>query len=215
MLMSPSEPTPPPIHNPSEPDQNSLMLLSALLSQKTAEFKWRRTLSVMQHMRERLSAKVEKLRDFLSNYDDTLNIQQREEMQELLKQDEILLVHGELFSGQILSDQHPCYQAWKEKHEVKPGICYANSQAFVVAMKNRCKVSYCEGYISTTGKEMTHHAWNMVNGALLDFTAELFSSRCDHVYFGVEVPKAFLLKQDSMGGPIATAYFLSKTTDVA
>ena len=58
-------------------------------------------------------------------------------------------------------------------------------------------VGYCEGYmISSSLPIPIEHAWNVVDGKVVDFTSSLWDWKADdekRIYFGVEMPKQWAL----------------------
>ena len=71
--------------------------------------------------------------------------------------------------------------------------CYQNS----LFMMQEDGVGYCEGYmISSSLPIPIEHAWNVVDGKVVDFTSSLWDWKADdekRIYFGVEMPKRWAL----------------------
>ncbi|MFZ1005872.1 MAG: hypothetical protein WAN65_03485 [Candidatus Sulfotelmatobacter sp.] len=110
--------------------------------------------------------------------------------------DQLLLRHGKMYQGRLLSDSVPAWKRWKKN--VKPQLqdCFCNAASFAVDHE---QASYFEGY--WLGPLPALHAWNMVDGQIIDFTLELVEKKLKRkpdlacLYFGVQVPTIFVAEQ--------------------
>ena len=101
-----------------------------------------------------------------------------------------------------------------EKSYYQPQLkeCYQNA----LFMMQEEGVGYCEGYmISSAIPIPIEHAWNIVDGKVIDFTSSLWEWSCDEkrIYFGVEMPKEWALNKMQelmLTGPYLTYYAYEK-----
>lgn len=97
-----------------------------------------------------------------------------------------------------------------EKSYYQPQLkeCYQNA----LFMMQEEGVGYCEGYmISSAIPIPIEHAWNIVDGKVIDFTSSLWEWSGDEkrIYFGVEMPKEWALNKMQelmLTGPYLTYY---------
>lgn len=110
--------------------------------------------------------------------------------------DKLLLRHGRMYQGRVLSDSVPAWKQWKKFARPQLQDCFCNAASFAI---DHDQVRYCEGY--WLGPLPALHAWNMADGKIIDFTLELVEKKLKRkpdlacLYFGVEVPTIFVAEQ--------------------
>jgi len=111
--------------------------------------------------------------------------------------DKLLLRHGRMYQGRVLSDSVAAWKRWKKTAKPQLQDCFCNAASFAI---DHDQARYCEGY--WLGAMLpTLHAWNMVDGQIIDFTLELVEKKLKRkpdlacLYFGVEVPTIFVAEQ--------------------
>jgi len=96
----------------------------------------------------------------------------------------------------------------KLSFEPKVKECYYTS---ALALLDIPDLKYYEGWIVREDLPIPiEHAWNEYKGKLVDFTTKLWKGKPNASYFGVEIPKDFVLKQMTkrgVTGPYLSAYF--------
>ncbi len=113
-----------------------------------------------------------------------------------------LAEQGQAFKGRKNTATDERLSAWKKRHKPRRGECYMNAQRFVMENPD---TRYYEGYWwSGCGLVPVHHAWVVIDGEVVDFTAEDVDAYCkrmateadpaDNDYFGIHVPTAFVIK---------------------
>lgn len=113
-----------------------------------------------------------------------------------------LAERGHAFKGRKDTATDQRFSAWKKLHKPRRGLCYMNAQRFVMENPD---AKYFEGYWwSGCGLIPVHHAWIVIDGEVVDFTAEDVDAYCkrmggepdpaDNDYFGMHVPTDFILK---------------------
>jgi len=114
-----------------------------------------------------------------------------------LEYDQLLLRHGRMYQGRVLSDSVAALKRWKKTAKPQLQDCFCNAASFAI---DHDQAHYCEGY--WLGAMLpTLHAWNVVDGQIIDFTLELVEKKLKRkpdlacFYFGVEVPTLFVAEQ--------------------
>jgi hypothetical protein len=81
----------------------------------------------------------------------------------------------------------PKLSRWAATHDCPAGECFLNAQSAALACAG---VEYYEG-IAEHGPVRVHHAWNVVNGQVVDLT---YHGRPEEapIYWGVRLPKRFV-----------------------
>jgi len=116
-----------------------------------------------------------------------------------LEYDNLLLRHGKMYQGRVLSDSFAELKRWKKTANPQLQDCFCNAASFAI---DHDQARYFEGY--WLGAMLpTLHAWNLVDGQIIDFTVELVEKKLKRKpdlncrYFGVEVPTLFVAEQIS------------------
>jgi len=95
-----------------------------------------------------------------------------------------------------LSDSVAAWKQWKKTAKPQLQDCFCNAASFAI---DHDQARYCEGY--WLGPLPSLHAWNTVDGQIIDFTLELVEKKLKRkpdlasLYFGVEVPTIFVAEQ--------------------
>lgn len=127
-----------------------------------------------------------------------------------------LLRHAEVFAGRRAVKTLPAAVAWRKEKRPQPKECYCNAQSF--AAFGGASAVYYEGYWGKSGRAV-HHAWVVVGGEVIDFTAEagerlkrklgVTSTASAECYCGMPVPTRFIIGQVGRTGcwlPATAAY---------
>lgn len=78
------------------------------------------------------------------------------------------LKHGHRFEGAVLNNEEMDFaQAWRGECPTKQ--CYANAQRLMLESCSKYRIGYVEG-VATSGLIPVDHAWNTVNGKIIDLT---------------------------------------------
>ncbi|MGH7175044.1 MAG: hypothetical protein ACREGR_01645, partial [Minisyncoccia bacterium] len=112
-----------------------------------------------------------------------------------------LLEHAEEFLGRKDTSADPELAAYKRMEKPKCGDCYMNAQKFVISHPD---AKYYEGYW-WGGMFPVHHGWVVLDGQVIDFTAEDCDRKVKDMtgevrdpatndYFGMHVPTEFVVK---------------------
>ncbi len=129
-----------------------------------------------------------------------------------------LLAHGREFRGLSRSSAVRDAARWKDRVRPRWHKCYANAGEFAVSHK---KAAYYEGFWRYSAEnDPVHHAWVVLGGEVIDFTAEDVDRRArrqgvvllppgDQQYLGVYVPTDFVrhrVEACRVWGPASEAY---------
>lgn len=116
-----------------------------------------------------------------------------------LEYDKLLLRHGKMYQGRVHSDSVAAWKRWKKTARPELQDCFCNAASFAI---DHDQARYFEGY--WLGAMLpTLHAWNLVDGQIIDFTLELVEKKLKRkpdlasLYFGVEVPTLFVAERIS------------------
>ena len=125
-----------------------------------------------------------------------------------------LLQHAETFVVRQSVNAFPAAVAWQEENRPQPKECYRNAQSFSI----HSRAEYYEGYWAKEGRAV-HHAWVVVDGEVIDLTAEagdrlkrklgISPAVSPGVYCGMLVPTEFILcqmQQTRCWLPVTAAY---------
>lgn len=118
--------------------------------------------------------------------------------QQKLKIAGLVLSKGVWFLGKSNADEMDVTSAWKRERAPASGECFQNAKRFCLDCAD---ARYFEGFVLIAGMPM-HHAWNVLDGKVVDFTYEAadqktflergYRESLDPIYFGVEVPRISL-----------------------
>lgn len=129
-----------------------------------------------------------------------------------------LLAHGREFLGRTRSSAVRDAARWKDRVKPRWHRCFMNAGTFAVSHK---LAQFWEGYWRyAAGDAPVHHAWVMLDGHLIDFTAEDVTRRArrrgfallppaEQEYFGVHVPTEFVRRRvdaTRVWGPVSELY---------
>lgn len=118
----------------------------------------------------------------------------------------LLLAHGREFVGRTRSSTVRAAARWKDRVKPKWHRCYANAGEFCLA---HADADYWEGFWDCgLDTKPLHHAWVVLDGRVIDFTAEDVDRRVvrkptgvtplpptANTYFGVRVPTDFIRRR--------------------
>ena len=125
--------------------------------------------------------------------------------------DRLLIRHGRMYRGRVLSGSIAACKKWAKSTKPKIKDCYCNAASFALDHE---QAIYFEGYYLDALMPILH-AWNLVDGKIVDFTMEAADktrkgkANLTSLYFGVEIPTAFVSKQIARTeeyAPIADLY---------
>lgn len=136
----------------------------------------------------------------------------------------LLLAHGREFVGRTRSSTVRTAARWKDRVKPKWHRCYANAGEFCLA---HADAGYWEGFWDCgLDTKPLHHAWVVLDGRVIDFTAEDVDRRvarkpagvmpvppADNAYFGVHVPTDFIrrrVEKTRMWEPVSEMYLLQE-----
>lgn len=129
-----------------------------------------------------------------------------------------LLARGEGFTGRVASADNPRLAKWVKRVKPKTKQCFMNAQKFAL---DHPDAKYYEGYW-WGGLVPVHHGWVVLDGRVVDFTAEAVDrvTGRDHDpaeddYFGVHVPTGFIRQRivvTKMWTDLLGAYLASDAT---
>ena len=129
-----------------------------------------------------------------------------------------LLAHGRLFTGHTPSRRVRDASRWSARAKPRWHMCYLNSGEFVLTHK---KAEYWEGmWLYAAGDSPTHHAWVVLGGLVVDFTAEDAARRVrrrgfdllpppEQQYFGLHIPTDVVrqrVEPTRVCGPVSPYY---------
>lgn len=113
-----------------------------------------------------------------------------------------LMEHGEHFVGRVAVKDIDVAKTWAKWNKPKKQQCFMNAQRFAIDHPN---AKYYEGYWSAHIIPV-HHAWIVLDGVVIDFTAEAcerYLKRAkigtgnvpanEQDYFGVHIPTDFIM----------------------
>jgi hypothetical protein len=127
----------------------------------------------------------------------------------------MILSKGVWFLGRASADDYESTKQWKKTKKPRAQQCFYNSQRFCAHFNG---TRYFEGYVLIAGLPMMH-AWVVMDDeTVVDFTFEAaqrktrreegFVETLDPLYFGVEIPRQFLMAQSASNrDPIAQQYY--------
>ncbi len=136
-----------------------------------------------------------------------------------------LLAHGREFRGRTRTSAVRDAARWAARAKPRWRQCYKNAAVFVVSHK---EAAYYEGFWRySADDDPVHHAWVMIDGHLLDVTAEDVGRRArrrgitilpptEQEYFGVHVPTAFVRERADatrFWGPVSEMYLSAFDAD--
>lgn len=129
----------------------------------------------------------------------------------------LILEQGEVFYKVVHSDKIAQAKEWRKNNRPQIKQCFYNSQLFVVVSELG---DYYEGYCHD-GLLPFHHAWNVIDGKVVDFTLEardrslkrqkIKNNATSPAYLGVKVPKRALMEnivKTGVAEPIAQKVYL-------
>ncbi|MCZ2340316.1 MAG: hypothetical protein LC104_00800 [Bacteroidales bacterium] len=139
----------------------------------------------------------------------------------------LLLAHGREFVGRTRSSTVRSAARWKDRVKPKWQRCFSNAGEFCLA---HADAEYWEGFWDCgLDTKSLHHAWVVLDGHVIDFTAEDMDRRiarklagvtplppADNTYFGVHVPTTFIrrrVEQTRMWESVSELYLLSLPSD--
>jgi hypothetical protein len=114
----------------------------------------------------------------------------------------VLLEKGEHFVGRTPVKSVPVAKDWAKREKPKKQECFMNAQKFCIS---NLDAKYYEGYWAS-GCFPVWHGWVVLDGQVIDFTAEACDRYCKRNgmgrpdpaeldYFGVHIPTEFILKR--------------------
>ncbi|VTR93377.1 unnamed protein product [Gemmata massiliana] len=125
----------------------------------------------------------------------------------------VVLHKAEWFLGKADSDDFEVTRKWKAASPPVAGECFCNAKKFCLGCP---EARYFEGFYLIAGFPI-HHAWNVLDGKVVDFTfeqvnREMLEERgyCETLYplyYGLEVPRESLTDSQD---PVAEAYFAKR-----
>lgn len=137
-----------------------------------------------------------------------------------------LLEHAAAFAGRSPTDDVPAVRDWLERYPAQPGQCYRNAQ--FLCLSGSHEVQYHEGYWSYRPELAVHHAWAVLDGRVIDTTAEAADRLLEghglapddpaaDAYVGIHVPTPFIRERLARTGawlPVAAEYMTNCGTPV-
>jgi len=112
-------------------------------------------------------------------------------------------------TGCAEGSSHPAVEAFFQSYTGGPNNAYLRGQTFALSAPD---MEYWEGYGLRKGQAVPH-AWNRLNGSVLDLTWHHGRANPDTIYLGVPVAANFLHWCQASGGPVAFLYWAKQQYD--